>query len=90
MDGNYSGKPDDRWAFTTKSANLQYGAAASLAAAARVLKGWDDPLAKECLDTAVKLWNEEHAHPTPSQGRGGFGPRGMGAAIGAGTPRWSC
>ncbi|MFY9727847.1 MAG: glycoside hydrolase family 9 protein [Bryobacteraceae bacterium] len=81
VDGNFSGKADDRWAFTTKSANLQYGAAASLAAAARVLKGWDDPLAKECLDTAVKLWNEERAHPTPSQGRGGFGPGGMGAAM---------
>jgi hypothetical protein len=82
LDGNFSGKPDDRWAFTTKSANLQYGAAASLAAAARLLKGWDDPLAKECLDTAVRLWNEEHANPTPMpQGRGGFGPGGMGAAM---------
>src|ERR1022692_696297 len=80
VDGNFSGKPDDRWAFTTKSANLQYGAAASLAAAARVLKGWDDPLAKECLDAAVKLWDEEHANPTPSQGRQG-GPPGMGAAM---------
>ncbi|MGC9971613.1 MAG: glycoside hydrolase family 9 protein [Bryobacteraceae bacterium] len=80
VDGNFSGKPDDRWAFTTKSAYLQYGAAASLAAAARVLKGWDDPLAKECLDNAVKLWDEEHAHPTPSQGRS-FGPQGMAAAM---------
>ena len=80
VDGNFSGKPDDRWAFTAKSANLQYGAVASLAAAARVLKGWDDPLAKECLDVAVKLWDEEHANPTPSQGRQG-GPPGMGAAM---------
>jgi hypothetical protein len=67
VDGNYSGIPDDRWAFTTKSAGLQYGAAASLAAAARTLKGWDDALSKECLDTAVKLWQEEHAHPTVNQ-----------------------
>ena len=67
VDGNYSGIPDDRWAFTTKSAGLQYGATASLAAAARTLKGWDDALAKECLDTAVRLWEEEHAHPTASQ-----------------------
>jgi hypothetical protein len=80
VDGNFSGKPDDRWAFTAKSANLQYGAVASLAAAARVLKGWDDPLAKECLDAAVKLWDEEHANPTPSQGRQG-GPPGMGATM---------
>jgi len=67
VDGNFSGVPDDRWAFTTKSAGLQYGAAASLAAAARMLKGWDDALAEECLNTAVKLWEEEHAHPTASQ-----------------------
>jgi hypothetical protein len=67
VDGNFSGLPDDRWAFTTKTAGLQYGAIASLAAAADVLKGWDDGLAKECLDTAVKLWEEEHAHPTTSQ-----------------------
>ena len=68
VEGNFSGIPDDRWAFTTKSAGLQYGAAASLAAAARVLKGWDDTLARECLDTAVKVWDEEHAHPTPEPG----------------------
>jgi len=67
VEGNLSGIPDDRWAFTTKSAILRYGDAASLAAAARVLKGWDDALAKECLDTAVKLYDDEHGHPTPSQ-----------------------
>ena len=65
IDGNYSGKPDDRWAFTTKMTTLQYGAAAALASASQTLKGWDDPLAKECLETAIKLWDEEHAHPTP-------------------------
>jgi hypothetical protein len=70
LEGNLSGKPDDRWAFTTKMPVLQHGATASLAAAARVLKGWDDPLAKECLDTAVKLWDEEHATP-PSGATGG-------------------
>jgi hypothetical protein len=83
VDGNFSGLPDDRWAFTTKSAGLQYGAAASLAAAARVLKGWDDALAKECLDTAVKLWDDEHAHPTPSP-FGAFAGGGPG-----GAPDWT-
>lgn len=83
VNGNYSGVPDDRWAFTTKSAGLQYGAAASLAAAARVLKGWDAGLAKECVDTAVKLYAEEHAHPTPG-GRGGFGGPGGPGGFGAG------
>jgi len=74
VDGNFSGLPDDRWAFTTKEARLQYGAAAALAAASQALKGWDDALAKECLDTAVKLWEEEHAHPTVIQAPPGQGP----------------
>lgn len=79
--GDYSGNPDDRWAFTTKSGSMQYGAAASLAAAAPVLKGWDDALAKECLETAIKIWEEEHANPTPTPSRpGGFGPPGGMAA----------
>lgn len=81
IDGNYSGKPDDRWAFTGKMANLQYGASAALASASTTLKGWDDPLAKQCLDAAVKLWNEEHANPTPMPPGRGFGRPGM-AAIG--------
>ncbi|MGE5326573.1 MAG: glycoside hydrolase family 9 protein [Deltaproteobacteria bacterium] len=80
IEGEYSGLPDDRWAFTTKNAGLQYGAATSLAAASETLKGWDDPLAKECLDAAIKLWNDEHEHPTPAQGRG-FGRPGF-AALG--------
>jgi len=69
VDGNFSGVPDDRWAFTTKEPRLQYGASASLAAASQALKGWDDALAKECLDTAIKLWEEERAHPTAIQSR---------------------
>ena len=63
--GDFSGAPDDRWAFTTKEPRLQYGAAAALAAASRALKNWDDALAKQCLDGAVKLWSDERAHPTP-------------------------
>ncbi|MGH9560538.1 MAG: glycoside hydrolase family 9 protein, partial [Terracidiphilus sp.] len=65
--GDYSGAPDDRWAFTTKEARLQWGAASALAAASQALKGWDDALAKQCLDTSVKLWHDEHAHPTVTQ-----------------------
>ncbi|MGA2328296.1 MAG: glycoside hydrolase family 9 protein, partial [Bryobacteraceae bacterium] len=59
-DGVHSGVPDDRWAFTTRSTPLQYRSAAALAAASHVLRGYDDPLAKECLDTAERVWNEEH------------------------------
>ncbi|HLJ51543.1 MAG TPA: glycoside hydrolase family 9 protein [Bryobacteraceae bacterium] len=67
VQGDFSGIPDDRWAFTTKTAALEYGAAAALAAASTILKGWNNALARECLETAVKLWNDEKAHPTPSQ-----------------------
>jgi endoglucanase len=63
--GDYSGRPDDRWIFTTTNASLQWNAIAALAAAADVLKGWDDALAKDCLETAIKAWNAEHVHPTP-------------------------
>jgi hypothetical protein len=71
VDGNYSGVPDDRWAFVAKSGSMQYSAAAALAAAAPVLKGFDDAMAKECLDTAIKIWNDEHANPTPEPPRPG-------------------
>ena len=71
--GDFSGVPDDRWAFTTKEPRLQYGAAAALASAAQALKGWDDALAKQCLDNAIKLWSEERAHPTPAQVPPGWG-----------------
>ncbi len=42
--GDYSGRPDDRWIFTTTNATLQWNAIAALAAAADALKGWDDAL----------------------------------------------
>ncbi|MGZ4815994.1 MAG: glycoside hydrolase family 9 protein, partial [Terriglobales bacterium] len=67
VQGDFSGVPDDRLAFTTKEARLQYGAASALAAASQALKGWDDALAKKCLDTAAKLWKDERAHPTVTQ-----------------------
>src|SRR5579863_8806572 len=71
--GDYSGRPDDRWIFTTTNPFFQWNAIAALAAAADVLKGWDDALAKECLETAINAWNDEKAHPTPFPARGGFG-----------------
>jgi hypothetical protein len=58
--GTESGTPDDRWAFTSRSTALDYGSAAALAAASRVLRGYNDALATECLQTAVRVWNEEH------------------------------
>lgn len=64
-DGFKSGKFDDRWAFTSKSSSLNYGSAAALAAASRALKGFNDALAKECIDTAKKVWAEEQAKSRP-------------------------
>jgi hypothetical protein len=73
----YSGKPDDRWIFTTNNPFFQWNAIAALAAAADVLKGWDDALAQDCLQTAIKAWNDEKAHPTPNQAGGsGAAPAG--------------
>ncbi|WP_109486686.1 glycoside hydrolase family 9 protein [Occallatibacter savannae] len=71
--GDYSGRPDDRWIFTTNNPFFQWQAIAALAAAADTLKGYDDAMAKDCLDTAIKAWNDEKAHPTQFPGGGGFG-----------------
>jgi len=52
---------DDRLAFTTNTTALNYGSAAALAAASRALRGYNDLLADECLATAKKVWEFEHA-----------------------------
>jgi endoglucanase len=70
--GDYSGRPDDRWIFTTTNATLQWNAIAALAAASDVLKGWDDALAKDSLATAIAAWNSERAHPTPQPASPGW------------------
>jgi endoglucanase len=62
-DGIHSGLPDDRWAFTTHITPLNYDAASALAAASRVLRGYDDKLAAQCLSIAVQVWKDEHSHP---------------------------
>lgn len=67
--GETSGKPDDRWAWTNYNEFDEYGATASLAAASRVLKDWNDPLGKDCLNTAIQLWNQQKTHPAPSPSR---------------------
>uniref|UniRef100_E6QP15 Glycoside hydrolase, family 9 n=1 Tax=mine drainage metagenome TaxID=410659 RepID=E6QP15_9ZZZZ len=71
--GDYSGKPDDRWIFTSDNPFFEWNAIAALAAASDVLKGWDDALAKDCLDTAKKAWDNEQTHPTPWPVAPGFG-----------------
>jgi endoglucanase len=83
--GDYSGKPDDRWIFSTNNPFFQWNAIAALAAAADVLKGWDDALAKDCLETAIKAWNDEKAHPTQNPSGGGLGGAAPAGAPGGGV-----
>jgi len=59
--GFESGLFDDRWAFTSYSSTLNYGSIAALAAASRALKGYNDELATESLQIAIKAWDEEQS-----------------------------
>ncbi|HEX6770900.1 MAG TPA: glycoside hydrolase family 9 protein [Acidobacteriaceae bacterium] len=83
--GDYSGRPDDRWIFTTDNPFFEWNAIAALAAAADVLKGYDDALAKDCLATAIKAWNEQKAHPTQNAAGGGLGGAAPAGAPGGGV-----
>lgn len=60
--GYESGKFDDRWAFTSRTTALNYGSIAALTAASRALKGYNNDLAKECHETAIRAWDEEQTH----------------------------
>jgi hypothetical protein len=60
--GNRSGKTDDRWVFTNKDTALEYEVVTALAAASRILRGYNDELAEECLQTAIRAWNYEQNH----------------------------
>ncbi|MGZ3854197.1 MAG: glycoside hydrolase family 9 protein [Flavisolibacter sp.] len=58
-DGKSTGTMDDRWAFTERNTFLDYSTAASLAAACRALKGYNDTLSQQCLFYAKQLWDED-------------------------------
>ncbi|PWT71672.1 MAG: glycoside hydrolase [Bacteroidetes bacterium] len=51
------GAPDDRWVFTEDNPGRALEAAAALAAASRVMKGYNDTLSKQCLAIAEEVWN---------------------------------
>lgn len=55
-DGLFSGKRDDRWAFTNTSPMSDISSATALAAASRALKSYNNELANECLEIATKVW----------------------------------
>jgi mannose/cellobiose epimerase-like protein (N-acyl-D-glucosamine 2-epimerase family) len=50
------GAPDDRWVFTEDNPDRALEAASALAAACRVMKGYNDTLARECLQIAAEVW----------------------------------
>jgi hypothetical protein len=57
-DGKRSGTPDDMWAFTTRSSQLDLRAATMFAAASHALKGYNDELAERALTQSKRLMKE--------------------------------
>ena len=57
-DGKRSGTPDDMWAFTTRSPQLDLRAATMFAAASHALKGYNDNLAERALTQSKRLMKE--------------------------------
>ena len=57
-DGKRSGTPDDMWAFTTRSPQLDLRAATMFAAASHTLKGYNDDLAARALTQSKRLMQE--------------------------------
>lgn len=58
------GTDDDRWVFTEDNPRREMEAGAALAAAARVMKKFNDTLAKQSLSIATEIWqrNKNAAH----------------------------
>lgn len=54
--GTHSGISDDRWAFTEVNPARDLSTIANIAAASRVLKGFNDELSLECITVAENLW----------------------------------
>jgi hypothetical protein len=54
-----SSVPDDRLVFTEQNAGHEYKGIAALAIAGRVLRGYDDALARESVAAAEALWRHE-------------------------------
>jgi endoglucanase len=50
------GSPDDRWVFTEDNPERSLETAAALAAATRVMKGFNDTLSTQCLQIAEEVW----------------------------------
>jgi endoglucanase len=59
--GDFSGNPDDRWAFTTDLPANDLSMAGALASASRALRESDPKLAGEALAAAKALWQAQRA-----------------------------
>ncbi len=59
------GSADDRWVFTEKNSDRELRTAGALAAAARALKGFNDPLAADCRRIAMELWDQAETPQFP-------------------------
>ena len=55
---NLQNPPDDRWVFTEDNPGRSLETAAALAAAARVMHGYNDTLATQCLQIAEDIWKQ--------------------------------
>ena len=60
LTGSSSSVPDDRWVFTENNPSRELTVAAHLAAAARVLKGFNDTLSSQCLDVAKAIYSHDY------------------------------
>ena len=54
--GTHSGVSDDRWVFTEVNPARDLSTISNIAAASRVLKGFNDELSLECISVAENLW----------------------------------
>ena len=94
VEGERSGKPDDRWAFTNRNTGLQYRVAQTFAVASRVLRPKKAALADECLAAARKLWEYEQTNPPVYAPNGAAATSQLAGSIatwwGTGTSRSRC
>lgn len=58
MTDGVAGNADDRWIFTEENPMRALSTAAQLAGAARVLRGFNDELSKECLQIASDIYEQ--------------------------------
>lgn len=52
------GAPDDRWVYTEDNPKREMSTAAALAAASRVLGGYNKEMAESCLEISIAIWKK--------------------------------